>query len=351
MPNAGTRLVIDVMNEIKREFPFVDLLKPETDAVIPTLLALRPRLAAKLAGALPAAGRLAWDAVRRATGFLSAEDEDDTGDAAAAAGCVGPGVPGRTSSSVPRATADGRAAIEAAAARSPARFLGEVMQETFASKPGSAPLRFENVDDLLEATQERLEQGVSPYDLLEVSSDYQMLGIMGAIRNLIARKGAAEVLREALERVQKDRSFDLKQADDTYSALLRYVGPDVQFLVTGHTHLERALPLGRNGGAYFNSGTWVRLIRFSPEMLRDSKRFGNIFGVLKSGRMASLDAAENGALVQLRPAVVFIRAGTDEGGSVIGDLQRVSAADGATALTEVPRSRFLLNPLTQPKGA
>ena len=32
-PNAGTRLVIDVMNEVKRRLPFVDLLKPEAAAV------------------------------------------------------------------------------------------------------------------------------------------------------------------------------------------------------------------------------------------------------------------------------------------------------------------------------
>jgi hypothetical protein len=40
VPNPGTQLVIDVMNGIKRTKPFVDLLKPETDAVIPVLFAL-----------------------------------------------------------------------------------------------------------------------------------------------------------------------------------------------------------------------------------------------------------------------------------------------------------------------
>ena len=42
IPNAGSQLVIDVMNNIKWNYPFVDLLKPETEAAVPTLLALAP---------------------------------------------------------------------------------------------------------------------------------------------------------------------------------------------------------------------------------------------------------------------------------------------------------------------
>src|SRR6185369_11621448 len=37
-PNAGTRLVIDIMNQIKSRFPMVDLLKPETKPVVGVLL-------------------------------------------------------------------------------------------------------------------------------------------------------------------------------------------------------------------------------------------------------------------------------------------------------------------------
>ena len=38
--NAGTRMVIDVMNPLKATYPFVDLLKPEIEASIPALVAL-----------------------------------------------------------------------------------------------------------------------------------------------------------------------------------------------------------------------------------------------------------------------------------------------------------------------
>ncbi len=41
-PMPGSRLVIDVMNPLKRDFSFVDLLKPEDATVVPFLALLRP---------------------------------------------------------------------------------------------------------------------------------------------------------------------------------------------------------------------------------------------------------------------------------------------------------------------
>ena len=44
-PPAGSELVERVMNPIKQDYPFIDLLKPETDAAIPLLLTLEPDFA------------------------------------------------------------------------------------------------------------------------------------------------------------------------------------------------------------------------------------------------------------------------------------------------------------------
>src|SRR5439155_24466617 len=44
-PPPGSRLVERIMNPIKTDYPFIDLLKPETEAAIPLLLALEPSLA------------------------------------------------------------------------------------------------------------------------------------------------------------------------------------------------------------------------------------------------------------------------------------------------------------------
>ena len=65
-PNAGTRLVIDVMNDIKRSFPMVDLLKPETRPLVGVLLALDPSSFKALKRFAPIAARLGRQRLRAA---------------------------------------------------------------------------------------------------------------------------------------------------------------------------------------------------------------------------------------------------------------------------------------------
>jgi hypothetical protein len=47
-PNAGSKMVKDVMNEVKRRYAWIDLLKPETKAAVGVLLVVDPAQAAKL---------------------------------------------------------------------------------------------------------------------------------------------------------------------------------------------------------------------------------------------------------------------------------------------------------------
>ena len=55
-PNAGTKMVKDVMNEVKRKFAWIDLLKPEAQAAAGVLLALDPTQIAKINRLLPIIG-------------------------------------------------------------------------------------------------------------------------------------------------------------------------------------------------------------------------------------------------------------------------------------------------------
>ena len=68
-PNAGTRMVKDVMNAVKRRYAWIDLLKPEAEAAARTLLAIDPSQAKaitelfgvigqKVVGSLEVDGRL-----------------------------------------------------------------------------------------------------------------------------------------------------------------------------------------------------------------------------------------------------------------------------------------------------
>jgi UDP-2,3-diacylglucosamine pyrophosphatase LpxH len=273
VPNAGTRLVIDVMNGIKQKHALVDLLKPERQAVLPTLLVLDAASAPKVADAVPSVLRLGWDRVRRAFGFLGVED--------------------------------GAAPVGAGGRPSAALMLGAMLQETFQSAVPSGA-RPPTGRDLLRATEQHFRNGVLPRQLLAATPQPELLSVGGMIMDIFHRKGRAEVLREALERVRQDTSFDIHEPDATFKALRDRIPPGIPFLTAGHTHLERALKLGTNR-YYFNSGTWVRLIELRPEVLGSDAAFKPVYDAIEQGSMADLDAAPN--LVLRRPSVVRFVAG------------------------------------------
>ncbi|MEM9315768.1 MAG: metallophosphoesterase, partial [Pseudomonadota bacterium] len=85
-PNAGTEMVVKVMNEIKADYPFVDLLKPETSAVLGVLLVMAPERVKSLELKDVVSILSGKRKGSRITGrLLSADGEDDTLDDAATA--------------------------------------------------------------------------------------------------------------------------------------------------------------------------------------------------------------------------------------------------------------------------
>lgn len=280
IPNAGTQLVIDVMNQIKRTYPFVDLLKPELEAVIPTLLALAPDQRDKVRAIAATARRLAWDKLRRITGLLGAGDEE--------AGAAEP---------------------------EPFGLEGDLYA-------GMDPKKY--AEELLREAEERMQgdEPVDPMTLILMDQQEGYLGGVGAMRRFFLGESASEVLREALERLGEDRSFELDTQDTTFKQLDEHMG-DVDFLVAGHTHLERFLRRHRGNGWYLNCGTWVRLIQLRKDVLKDPAQFEKIFATFKKETMSALDELSDLVLRRLTVAVFRLNgAGTE------GALQRVSL-DGA----------------------
>ncbi len=315
MPNAGSQLVVEVMNQVKARYPFVDLLKPETEGVVPILAALNPQLLRKLQDLTGIAQRKAVDQLRMRAGFLSAD-----GDGSAAAG-----------GAAPAATADS-AAHDLPTVPSPPAFgasgllggngggaSGAALSN---APPGSAAA-------LLARAEAAYLQGVTPISLVQGSASEQ-LGPMAAAWDWLTGKPRAEVLREALEFLDKDRSFDPAAPDDTYKAIDALVSPDVDLVLTGHTHLERSLPRQRGDGHYFNSGTWARLMRISPELRQDPARFAQLFDLLDGQPVAQLVAASP-ALVMQRNSVVAIW--RDAAGRTHAELRHVGPAAGAARVS------------------
>jgi UDP-2,3-diacylglucosamine pyrophosphatase LpxH len=300
IPNAGSQLVIEIMNDLKKKYPFVDLLKPETQAAVPTLLALAPEQQDKLRAIGATVLRLGWDKVKRVTGFL--------------------GTSGQESS-------DSTAGM----------LTGLRNRSNEVSQFGLS--RFDNEQYarmLLDDTEEKLNQDVSPMSLIGSDELGRHLGLTSALMKLVRGADTCEVLREALDGLHKDRSFDPTAEDGTFNRLDEQVGDAFDFLIAGHTHLARALPRNNGSGWYFNSGTWARLIKLEEKVLNDASEFKKVFETFKKGTMQALDAFPN--LVIRKPTVVVIRS---EGKKTLGELQQVSLMPTKDPLFKDTEYRFV----------
>ena len=275
VPNAGAQLVVEVMNQVKAAYPFVDLLKPETQAVVPILSALNPALLRRMQELGAVAARTAADLVRLRTGFLGADELADE-----------PGAPGGSGAAP---------AWQAAAPGASAAALMAQAEQAFAA-------------------------GTTPISLVRASQAEQ-LGVWTAAWDWLRGQPRHEVLREALEFLDKDQSFEPGAPDDTFKQFDARVAPEIDLLLTGHTHLARSLPRQRGAGHYFNSGTWARLMRIAPEVRRDKARFKQLFDLLGQARMADLDRAPG--LVLRQNTVVAIWA--DAQGATQAELRQVQA--------------------------
>jgi UDP-2,3-diacylglucosamine pyrophosphatase LpxH len=311
IPNAGSQLVVDVMNDLKGRYPFVDLLKPEMGAVIPILLALDPDQRDKISAAKSTATRLAWDWIKIKTGFLGAEAEDE--------------LVGRTVEMAGVLAATSQTGRDVAGSGS-----GKV-----SSNGSMEDHRRVQAEALLDQAEENFNNGLSPMSLVNGDQRGDFLGFWSAGWELITGGEKNEVLRKALDKLDEDRSFVPGEPDSTYTMLDEQVGDSADFLVAGHTHLERALERKKGRGWYFNSGTWARLIQLTPEVLASEAAFKRVFDAFAAGTMKALDEIPD--LVMRKLTVVAIFA---DGEKTYGELRHVSESLEGDVFTNLDLCRF-----------
>ena len=225
IPNAGTQLVIDAMNPIKKHHPFIDVLKPEDQAAIRVLLAVDFERAKSLVA--PAFKsmviRRGKDNFKRWFGLLS---DDEIG-----AGGIAKLEDGQT-------WLDD---IDSDYTNSGRRALSEVERE----------------------------------------------GNLGAVEDLSFAwqkwrgRDGTEALREALKELAKDRSFVVNESEKMNEDLLDFVDSETHFLCSGHTHFARSLRRGPSTH-HFNSGTWAYLMKIEDSTREDADKFGLMIAALRS---------------------------------------------------------------------
>ena len=315
-PNAGTRLVVDVMNSIKRRYPFVDLLKPEVAAVAAVLLALDKDVFKQVdfEDAFPVLrDRIRGGLVRK--NLLGAGENDLS------------------------AVSNTKIAEEVSD-----QLLGPSFREAIQNSNKNSVAASE--DDLLSAAEKAISEGKSATAMVDSEGDPETLGAWDIFTGWIGFVSKEEGLRKALKDWLKDDvTFNIDDKDDCYQIMRKRVGDQIDFLITGHTHKPRALELGGNR-YYYNCGTWIRTLRLTREVLDDANAFRDlVWPALKSGKLSVLDDATipgpDGTSMPLlfdRTNVVQISA---QDNSAVGQLLRVTDDDfeGKVKLSPEPGTK------------
>jgi UDP-2,3-diacylglucosamine pyrophosphatase LpxH len=240
---AGTLLVMSFMNPLKRRYRFIDLLKPETGAVLPLLLALEPDLEVGLRALLRAA-----PIVRGIARFV--HDKDGMP--------LDPGELGgpEPSDSLPLT-------------------LDEVLREElganaalFIEHPDDAAGELGGVREIFAALRDMAKR------LREAAAG---LGNLAAIKLASDDDTRRKRLRAALAHTAAiDRSFNPAYEVESYRraavTLCKRGGFDL--VVMGHTHLPKHVDLSNDVGraaTYLNTGTWASVIRLDelPQPIDD----------------------------------------------------------------------------------
>jgi UDP-2,3-diacylglucosamine pyrophosphatase LpxH len=238
---AGSYVVARVMNDIKNDYAFIDLLKPEAEPLFGLLLAIEPRYRAVL-------DELAAALVRIGKNLVPSRDETYFVRNVAAV----------TDPPLPASYLRGVAA--APAGPSPLR---TVLAD--AGLPDAA------IDDLLAASEpDGYAQGVASVvgakakvSLATLAASADWLGIdqrLTLVRATLSVLAGADSWRRDRENARYQR----------WAEFLAAAGPNrkgYRYIVFGHTHHAKDMPLPDVGAHYFNTGTWADLMRFPPNLL------------------------------------------------------------------------------------
>ena len=269
---VGSQLVAELMNPIKGAYPFIDLLKPESTAAVPVLLALEPGMrthAARLAA-------LAWRASQHT--YVTPAMPKRSGDISAVATTrrTGPADMGGRVGPVPLNADEAdlqRVLAEALGPVTAAQFLAQI------SPPGAPPslaapvVRRSNGDIAARSGDITARSG-------DIASRGAWAGGVGLFKLVlgigdIESASRLDALHTALQAFCDPLLFDqsLESAESPYfQAASELARGELRHVVFGHTHLARNVALP-SGGRYLNSGTWADVMRVPDAVLGpDPKR-------------------------------------------------------------------------------
>lgn len=247
MPPAGSEMVTSVINPIKHAYPFIDLLKPETSAAVPILLALEPSYRKQL-------GRIASLAYRTRHHGLDKPAYPTFG--------------GDTSSASDFCSNDfGREPVFDA--RSPTEFApDESLALNRAIKEVLGDEASDFLQDILAVPYRQLVPGsdISFSETIDRAVGFFGL-VFGSKSEPIDRRLRA--LLKAIRGLQNEDTFKTDVETDTeyLESARQLTKGGFRYVVFGHTHKAKHVDLG-GGCFYLNSGTWADVLEFPMNILK-----------------------------------------------------------------------------------
>ena len=255
-PPAGSRMVAEVVNPIKEQYRFIDLLKPETDGMIPVLLALEPgfrRILARVAGIARQASRHKLE--EAALPSFGGDIASETAPAQDFGGDMGGGP------IAPRQAASSSAELEPSQDEAA---LGEVLSDLLGA----------DAQSFLEEIDATRGHGAATAEIGSDISTWETVDRSIGLAKLLFASGKDAVderlpaLLRAVRVLQSERAFDrsVETAGEYLGAAQELARGGIKHVVFGHTHLAKQVELD-SGGFYLNSGTWADLIHFPKEVV------------------------------------------------------------------------------------
>jgi UDP-2,3-diacylglucosamine pyrophosphatase LpxH len=249
LPPAGTLLVIYLINHLKKHYRFVDLLKPETGAVIPLLLTLKLDLKDILQDILSLTpivkriirGRLAEPAKPADRGNLKAS---------------------------PRSSPQRDRLTE----------VSDVLKETLGEEAALFQFQPKQQRGNLSASR---RQSPSLDSLLDKARHIaNNTNTLFRLATEPPEPNRLKQLHVALKRLNMDFSFDIHQEESNYLEAAKAMIDTGKFsyVVFGHTHLPKQIQLqtaSGKTGQYLNTGTWADVIRLPVSIMEDNESATN----------------------------------------------------------------------------
>jgi UDP-2,3-diacylglucosamine pyrophosphatase LpxH len=238
LPPPGSRLVTEIMNPLKAYFKFIDLLKPENEALIPVLTTLDPKTIRPLRTLVRTLPLL----------LAKAELQPPAG-----------GVP-----------AD-------------ALYIADDQTTATPTLQGLAPAVYGDVIDqeTVRRSQELLAQAEADWPAADDEAEEGMhiaddrsgwrdraRGVIALVRQVLPFASPTYArLRTALlsYRQEMHTTFDLRQESPIYLQAASRLAAGRRTVVFGHTHLPKCIAFPE-GGFYFNSGTWCPIIQLPTDL-------------------------------------------------------------------------------------